>query len=250
MHSFSPATPTHRGCTQLPLAGYRLHCILKIPRGIERQLDCLRFLRSSRQVDCVRQKSTAWWSLRTLKSFLSPNRFQCHIYRPVVTNRPVFIFTVFLSSNDTFLYPFSPVCSCNAGGCVGNINLCDKITGRCICKTNVQGDTCNTCKVRLMKDNLCKVIFTASLSLSLSLSLSFSLSLSLSLSACPPPPPSPVFTRSAVFFYNALHLAEGFKKNVSRDQNWLIQIELISRQSNLISQNIEIVQLRDQHCSW
>ncbi|KAK3781748.1 hypothetical protein RRG08_037151 [Elysia crispata] len=38
------------------------------------------------------------------------------------------------------------VCSCNAGGCVGSINLCDKITGRCICKTNVQGETCNTCK--------------------------------------------------------------------------------------------------------
>ncbi|RUS89304.1 hypothetical protein EGW08_002911, partial [Elysia chlorotica] len=38
------------------------------------------------------------------------------------------------------------VCSCNAGGCVGSINLCDKVTGRCLCKPNVQGDTCDTCK--------------------------------------------------------------------------------------------------------
>ncbi|GFR92299.1 laminin subunit beta-1 [Elysia marginata] len=38
------------------------------------------------------------------------------------------------------------VCSCNAGGSIGSINLCDKITGRCLCKTNVQGDTCDTCK--------------------------------------------------------------------------------------------------------
>ena len=49
--SFSPAMPTARGCTQLPLTRYRLYCILKNGRGNERQLHCLRFLRSSRQVD-------------------------------------------------------------------------------------------------------------------------------------------------------------------------------------------------------
>ena len=53
--SFSPATPTPRGCTQLPLARYQLHCILKNGRGNERQLLCLRFLCSSRQVDCARK---------------------------------------------------------------------------------------------------------------------------------------------------------------------------------------------------
>ena len=45
----SHATP--RGCTQLPLARYRLHFILKNRKGNERQLHCLRFLRSSRQMD-------------------------------------------------------------------------------------------------------------------------------------------------------------------------------------------------------
>ena len=54
MHRFSPATPTHIGCTQLLLAHYRLHCMLKSGRGNERQLHCLRLLRSSRQVDCAR----------------------------------------------------------------------------------------------------------------------------------------------------------------------------------------------------
>ena len=54
VHSFSPAAPTPRGCTQLPLA-YRLHCILKNGKVHERQPHCLRFLRSSRQVDCARK---------------------------------------------------------------------------------------------------------------------------------------------------------------------------------------------------
>ncbi|GFN92909.1 hypothetical protein PoB_001941500 [Plakobranchus ocellatus] len=37
-------------------------------------------------------------------------------------------------------------CSCNPAGSEGSINLCDKITGRCICKANVEGDTCGSCK--------------------------------------------------------------------------------------------------------
>ena len=40
---FSPATPTPRGCTQRPLARYRLHCILKNGRVSERQRHCLQF---------------------------------------------------------------------------------------------------------------------------------------------------------------------------------------------------------------
>ena len=62
MHSFSSATPTPRGCIQLPRACYRLHCILKNEEKggggggcNERQLHCLQFLRSSRQVDCTRK---------------------------------------------------------------------------------------------------------------------------------------------------------------------------------------------------
>ena len=55
MHSFWSATPTPRGCTQLPLARYRLHSVLKNWRGNERQLYCLRLSRSSRQVDCARK---------------------------------------------------------------------------------------------------------------------------------------------------------------------------------------------------
>ena len=49
----SYAHPT--GCTQLPLARYRLHCILKNGMGNKRQFHCLRFLRSSRQMDCARK---------------------------------------------------------------------------------------------------------------------------------------------------------------------------------------------------
>ena len=52
---FSPATPTSRGCTHLPLACYRLHCILKSGQGNELQLHCLRYQCSSRQVDCARK---------------------------------------------------------------------------------------------------------------------------------------------------------------------------------------------------
>ena len=65
--SFSPATPTPRGCTQLPLARYRLYCILRDGRGNERQLHCLRFLRSSRQVDCARKNGQLYD--RTYKIF-------------------------------------------------------------------------------------------------------------------------------------------------------------------------------------
>ena len=55
MHSFSAATPTHRGCTQLPLARYRLHSILKNGRRYEKQFHCLQFSRSRRQVDSARK---------------------------------------------------------------------------------------------------------------------------------------------------------------------------------------------------
>ena len=55
MRGFSPATPTSRGCTQLLLACCRLHYILQSGRGKGRQLNCLRCLRSSRQVDCARK---------------------------------------------------------------------------------------------------------------------------------------------------------------------------------------------------
>ena len=57
--SFPPATPTpRRWCTQLPLALYRLHCMLKNGRGKERQLHCLRLLRFRRQVDCEHSYQT------------------------------------------------------------------------------------------------------------------------------------------------------------------------------------------------
>ena len=54
--SFSPAMLTCRGCTQLLLARWRLHCncILQNGKGNGRQLHCLRFLLSSRQMNCAR----------------------------------------------------------------------------------------------------------------------------------------------------------------------------------------------------
>ena len=55
MYSFSPATVTLRGSTQLSLACYRLHCILRDGRDNERQLHCFRFLRSNQQVDSARK---------------------------------------------------------------------------------------------------------------------------------------------------------------------------------------------------
>ena len=71
--SFSPATPTLRGWTQLSLARWRLHCILQNGRVKGKQFHCLRFLRSSRQVDCGvwMQKSAADRSCRTIKSLVS-----------------------------------------------------------------------------------------------------------------------------------------------------------------------------------
>ena len=51
--SFSPATPTPKECIQQPLAHWQLHCILQNGSGEGRQHQCLRFLRSSRQVDCA-----------------------------------------------------------------------------------------------------------------------------------------------------------------------------------------------------
>ena len=71
-HSFSPITPTPRGCTQLPLVlcrSCRLHCILQNGRDNRRQLRCLQRLPSCRQVDCARKKSTAEGSCRTYKIF-------------------------------------------------------------------------------------------------------------------------------------------------------------------------------------
>ena len=51
----SPATPTSRGYTQLPVACCRLHCILQNGRGNGRQLLCFRSLLLGRKVDCARK---------------------------------------------------------------------------------------------------------------------------------------------------------------------------------------------------
>ncbi|KAH9496442.1 hypothetical protein Btru_010839 [Bulinus truncatus] len=37
-------------------------------------------------------------------------------------------------------------CSCNTTGTVNNTNNCNKTTGQCLCKVNVEGDNCNQCK--------------------------------------------------------------------------------------------------------
>ena len=50
VYSFSPVMST-----QLPLTRYRLHCMLKNGWDNKRQLHCLRFLRSSRQVEFARK---------------------------------------------------------------------------------------------------------------------------------------------------------------------------------------------------
>ena len=70
VHSFSPPTPTPRGCTQSPLASYQLHCILKNGRGNESQFHCLRFSRSSCQVDCARKNRQLSGLYVLLKSLL------------------------------------------------------------------------------------------------------------------------------------------------------------------------------------
>ena len=65
--TFYPCTvfrlPHPRGCTQLPLARCRLHCILQNGRGNGRKPSCLRFVlssRSSRLVDCARKIRQLW----------------------------------------------------------------------------------------------------------------------------------------------------------------------------------------------
>ena len=78
MYSFSPATSTPRGCTQLPLAHWRLHCLLQNGRGKRRQLHCLRFLRSSRQVDCA-HKTLQLTDLSVLIHSLAIQRAQLNI---------------------------------------------------------------------------------------------------------------------------------------------------------------------------
>ena len=72
--SFSPATPTHRGCIQLPLARYPLHCELKNGSDNERQLHCLRFLRPSRQVACALKNRQLSDLYVLIKSLLLPSR--------------------------------------------------------------------------------------------------------------------------------------------------------------------------------
>ena len=67
--NFSPATPTFRGCTQLPLANCRVRCTPHDGRGKGRQLHCLLFLLCIRQVDCARIKPTAQRSYPTYKIF-------------------------------------------------------------------------------------------------------------------------------------------------------------------------------------
>ena len=37
-------------------------------------------------------------------------------------------------------------CGCLSAGTIGNLKLCDEITGQCLCKTSVTGRTCNKCK--------------------------------------------------------------------------------------------------------
>ena len=37
-------------------------------------------------------------------------------------------------------------CTCNEAGTVNGSNLCNNMTGDCLCKDNVQGATCNQCK--------------------------------------------------------------------------------------------------------
>ncbi|KAK0065807.1 laminin-like protein lam-2, partial [Biomphalaria pfeifferi] len=37
-------------------------------------------------------------------------------------------------------------CTCNASGVVNNTNNCNKNTGQCACKVNIEGDTCGQCK--------------------------------------------------------------------------------------------------------
>ena len=40
-------------------------------------------------------------------------------------------------------------CNCVTAGTINNTRLCDKISGDCICKSNTEGTTCNSCKVRI-----------------------------------------------------------------------------------------------------
>lgn len=37
-------------------------------------------------------------------------------------------------------------CRCNQNGTISRIGICDTVTGVCMCKTNVQGRTCDMCK--------------------------------------------------------------------------------------------------------
>lgn len=37
-------------------------------------------------------------------------------------------------------------CACNTSGTVNGTNVCDKVTGTCSCKQNIEGATCNQCK--------------------------------------------------------------------------------------------------------
>ena len=46
-----------------------------------------------------------------------------------------------------YKFPRAAECDCDPIGTEGNINLCDKETGQCICKENVDGDRCDQCKV-------------------------------------------------------------------------------------------------------
>ena len=70
VHSFSPATPTSRGYTQLPLRRWWLHIILHNRRGSRRQHNCLRFVLPIVHVDCAR-KNRHLWDLTVLLKYLS-----------------------------------------------------------------------------------------------------------------------------------------------------------------------------------
>ena len=83
MHSFSPTTPTPRGCTHLPLVRWRLHCILLNGRRKGRQLHCLRFLTLfSSQVDCARKNRHLTHLTLLIKSLITPPRQFSDEWRP------------------------------------------------------------------------------------------------------------------------------------------------------------------------
>ena len=44
------------------------------------------------------------------------------------------------------IFYFFSACDCHSPGGRGSKNYCEKNTGKCVCKENVEGHRCNTCK--------------------------------------------------------------------------------------------------------